>query len=188
MLSSWQPGPLLRPLSVIWHAVTSPLRGGRRIDFPKGDHRRPPAFFSFCDFGQGLRDTSISAISSVFGGFWSPDLIFLTFPETAAGPGASEKPCAHLGRLLGALGRAFSPLDRLLGSLEALLKPPGALLEASWDLSGRAWRLPGASWGLPGSLLGTPWVQVGFRGRNRERLLHFGGHPLGGHFLYFSVF
>ena len=22
-----------------------PLRGGRRIDFPKGDHRCPPAFF-----------------------------------------------------------------------------------------------------------------------------------------------
>ena len=68
--------------------------------------------------------------------FWSHDFNFLNFPKTAAGPGASEKPCGCLGRLLGALGRAYSPLDRLLG-LKALLKPPGALLGASWSLLGR---------------------------------------------------
>ena len=60
--------------------------------------------------------------------FWSHDLNLLNFPKTAAGPGASEKPFGHLGRLLGALGRAYSPLDRLVGSREALLEPPGALL------------------------------------------------------------
>ena len=57
---------------------------------------------------------------------------FVKFPKTAAEPGASEKPCGRLGKLLGALGRVMSPLDRLLGSLEALLEPPGALFGASW--------------------------------------------------------
>ena len=48
---SW---PLLRLRSVIRHAVTSPLRGGRRIDFPKGDHRRPPAFFHSAIYGKAF--------------------------------------------------------------------------------------------------------------------------------------
>ena len=75
---------------------------------------------------------------------------FFIFPKTAAGPGASEKPCGRLGRLLGALGRVLSPLDRLLRSLEALLEPPGALLGASWGLLRHSGGLPGASWAPPG--------------------------------------
>ena len=67
---------------------------------------------------------------------WAYAFNFFIFPKTAAGPGASEKPCGRLGRLLGALGRVLSPLDRLLGSLEALLEPPGALWEASWGTPG----------------------------------------------------
>ena len=63
--------------------------------------------------------------------FWSHDLNLLIFPKTAVGPGASEKPCGRLGRLLGALGRVLNRLDRLLGSLEAVLGPPGAPLGAS---------------------------------------------------------
>ena len=62
---------------------------------------------------------------------WAYALNFFIFPKTAAEPGASEKPCGRLGRLLGGLGRVLSPLDRLLGSLEPLLEPPGALWEAS---------------------------------------------------------
>ena len=63
---------------------------------------------------------------------WAYAFNFFIFPKTAAGPGASEKPCGRLGRLLGALGRVLSPLDRLLGPLEALLSPlppPPALEE-----------------------------------------------------------
>ena len=71
---------------------------------------------------------------------WAYALSFFIFPKTAAEPGASEKPCAHLGRLLGGLGRVLSPLDRLL--------------EASWGLLGRSWRLPGASW----APLGPSWA------------------------------
>ena len=85
---------------------------------------------------------------------WAYALIFLIFPKTAAEPGASEKPCGRLGRLLGALGRVLSPLDRLLGSLEPLLEPPGALWEASWGLLGYSWRLPGVSW----APLGPSWA------------------------------
>ena len=85
---------------------------------------------------------------------WAYALSFFIFPKTAAEPGASEKPCAHLGRLLGGLGRVLSPLDRLLGSLEVLLEPPGAPWEASWDLLGCSWRLPGASW----APLGPSWA------------------------------
>ena len=78
---------------------------------------------------------------------------FFIFPKTAARPGASEKPCGRLGRLLGALGRVLSPLDRLLRSLEALLEPPGAVLGASWSLLGRSWGGLGASW----TPLGPSW-------------------------------
>ena len=77
---------------------------------------------------------------------WAYALNFFIFPKTAAEPGASEKPCGRLGRLLGGLGRVLSPLDRLLGSLEALLEPPGALLGASWRLLGPSWGGLGASW------------------------------------------
>ena len=77
---------------------------------------------------------------------WAYAFNFFIFPKTAAGPGASEKPCGRLGRLLGALGRVLSPLDRLLGSLEGVLEPPGALLEASWSLLGRLGGGLGASW------------------------------------------
>ena len=73
----------------------------------------------------------MSAILSIVDAFWNNALNFLKFPKTAAEPGASEKPCGRLGRLLGALRRVLNPLDRLLGLLEALLKPPGALLGAS---------------------------------------------------------
>ena len=67
----------------------------------------------------------------------------LIFPKTAAEPGASEKPCGHLGRLLGALGWVLNPLDRFLGSLEA-----------SWGLLERSWRPLRASWGAPAGFLG----------------------------------
>ena len=78
-----------------------------------------------------------------------PCFEFFNFPKTAAGPGASEKPCGRLGRRLGALGRALNTLDRLLGSLEAVLSALGGLL-------GRSWGLPGASWTLLGRLGGDP--------------------------------
>ena len=120
-----------------------PLRGGRRIDFPKGDHRRPPAFFSFCGLGQGLWDSSISAILRFVDAFWSHALNFVKFPKTAAEPGASEKPCGRLGKLLAPLGRVLSPRDRLWRSLPALLEPPGAFLGVSWG-----------SWGTPEGFLG----------------------------------
>ena len=38
-------GLWLRLLEIGLARSAPPLRGGRRIDFPKGDHRRPPAFF-----------------------------------------------------------------------------------------------------------------------------------------------
>ena len=42
----WRFGLWLRLLAVDPARPAPPLRGGRRIDFPKGDHRRPPAFLS----------------------------------------------------------------------------------------------------------------------------------------------
>ena len=55
--------------------LSSPLRGGRRIDFPKGDHRRPPAF-SLWRFGEGylemLAISAIFAILSVLGQHLGP--------------------------------------------------------------------------------------------------------------------
>ena len=103
------------------------------------------------------------------------------FPKTAAEPGASEKPCGRLGRLLGALGRALSPLDRLLESLEALLEPPGALLAASWSLFGRSWGALGASWAPLGRLGGDQnmttitWPKkVNFQTPQRRILLRYG--------------
>ena len=50
-----------------------PLRGGRRIDFPKGDHRRPPAFFHSAIWGKafGIHRLRRSYASSVpFGASW----------------------------------------------------------------------------------------------------------------------
>ena len=67
----WRFGLWLRLLEIDLARPAPPLRGGRRIDLPQGAHRRPPAFF-FCDLGQGLWDTSTSAILCIFDSFWEP--------------------------------------------------------------------------------------------------------------------
>ena len=98
---------------------------------------------------------------------------FLNFPKTAAEPGASEKPCGRLGKLLGGLGRALSPRERLLG-----------LLRTSWSLLGRSWRPLGelleAFWGL----LGYSWTLLGRVGgdpkqdkNNMPKESNFASHP-----------
>jgi hypothetical protein len=63
-----------RFLPFVRHALLHPQAGGRRIDFPKGEHRRPPAFvirrfgdrfFGYIDFGalgKGFLDSSMSAM------------------------------------------------------------------------------------------------------------------------------
>ena len=127
------------------------LRVGARplgfIDF--GDFKRLRCFlepcFEFFHFSENNCRTKCFGKT-----LWTYAFNFFIFPKTAAGPGASEKPCGRLGRLLGALGRVSSPLDRLLRSLEALLEPPGALLGASWGLLRHSGGLPGASWAPPG--------------------------------------
>ena len=45
LLRSWHLWPLQQLRLGVWHAVLSPLRGGRRIASPKGEHRRPPVPF-----------------------------------------------------------------------------------------------------------------------------------------------
>ena len=85
-------------------ARASPSLKGRAADrIPQGGSPPPARFFSLCVLGQGLWDSSIPAILSVFDAFWSYDLNLFIFPKTAAGPGASEKPGGHLERLLRAL-------------------------------------------------------------------------------------
>ena len=89
-----------------------PLRGGRRIDFPKGDHRRPPAFFHSAIWGKafGIHPLRRSYASSM-----------------------------PFGSLLGRSWRVLSPLDRLLGSLEAFLVPPGDALGSLLEPPGISW-------------------------------------------------
>ena len=120
--------------------LSSPLRGGRRIDFPKGDHRRPPAFFSFCELGQGLWDSQISATLSVFCVFWSHALNVSIFPKTAVGPSASEKPCGLMlsffyfsenGCRARCFGKAFWVSWEALGSSLAGFEPSGPTLGVS---------------------------------------------------------
>jgi len=86
-----------------------PLRGGRRIDNPKGDHRRPPTLFSFCELGQGLWDS------------W-----LLGSLQTLL-----EPPGVLLGASWGLLGCSWGGLEGFLGPLGRLLDP----LESSWRRS-----------------------------------------------------
>ena len=89
-----------------------PLRGGRRIDNPKGDHRRPPTLFSLCELGQGLWDS------------W-----LLGSLQTLL-----EPPGVLLGASWGLLGCSWGGLEGFLGPIGRLLDPLGASWKASWAL------------------------------------------------------
>ena len=82
------------------HAPT--LAGGGGSNSPRGSTAARP-LFSLCVLGQGLGDSSIPAILSVFDAFGGYDLNLFIFPKTASGPGVSEKSGGHLERLLRSL-------------------------------------------------------------------------------------
>ena len=118
------------------------------IDFPKGDHRRPPAFFIPRFEARPLGFINIGDLK-LRRCLLEPCLeSFFNFPKTAAEPMLRKS----LVGVLGALGRVLSCLERLLGSLGALLEPPGASLAAS--LLGPLKALWGGSPGRLGRLLG----------------------------------
>ena len=57
--------------SSVWHALLRPSGAGGGLTSPRGiTAARPP--FLCCDLGQGLWDTSTSAILCVFDAFWEP--------------------------------------------------------------------------------------------------------------------
>ena len=162
----------------------APLRRlrGRRIAFPKGDHRRPPAFF-VCDSLIGLLASSISATSwELLGRSWKRDVgtaiprsegrgegKFMRRSWGALGPlgrdlGASR---GDLGEVLSLLSASLGLLGRSWGRLGTSWEPLGDLLGAPWGFSGASWDLRGGfrgALGAPGSsgsLLGTSWVLLG---------------------------
>ena len=95
-----------------------PLRCGRRIDFPKGDHRRPPAFLSSANWGLGFWVLSISAILailSVLGWSWAALGVVLQHLAASWG-GLGTSGVAH-GASWGALGVAGVSLGASWGAL-----------------------------------------------------------------------
>ena len=76
-----------------------PFGGGRRIDFPKGDHRRPPALLSSAALRQGLCVSSGSGFESL----------------------VLEASCNVLGTSWGRLGGVFGRLGGVLVTSRGVL-------------------------------------------------------------------
>ena len=148
----------------IQHALLHPYGAGGGLTSPRGITAARPPFFilrvvarplGFIDIGDLKRLRCLlepcfeffhfsenNCRTKCFGKtLWAYAFNFFIFPKTAAGPGASEKLCGRLGKLLAPLGVSRGPLGASWGALRSLLEPLGALLGGSWGLLGGSWAL-----------------------------------------------